>query len=169
MDKREIEAMVREVETRCGPFCSCEELDIHGMPHLRQVALTAGRLAVLVGCDVESAVVAGFLHDCARVHDGGGNRHAHDSAVLARRLLKTFYPHLDAPRLCEAIARHADGRTTDDPLAACLWDADRLDLCRLGIEADPRLLSTRAARRVAAIRRRRREDLHPGYPQGRAE
>ena len=128
-------------------------MNIHGIPHLRRVAVTAGRIAASIGEDIESAVVAGFLHDCARNDDGGGTCHALDSAVLAKKLLSMFYPHLDVVRLCDAIARHADGETTKDLLVACVWDADRLDLSRLGIEVNSDLLSTSVARRIVLIRR----------------
>jgi len=153
MHRTNIHTIAQQVENTCGPFCTCRRLDIHGISHLRRVAITAGRIAASIGEDVESAVVAGFLHDCARSDDGGGTRHAHDSAVLAKKLLSRFYPHLDTVRLCDAIARHADGETTEDLLAACVWDADRLDLTRLGIEVDPDLLSTTVARRIIMIRR----------------
>ena len=49
--------------------------------------------------------------------------------------------------LVEAIAKHADGLVTEDPTIACCWDADRLDLPRCGIQTNPALLSTPAARR----------------------
>lgn len=153
MDKARINNMVQQVEDCCGSFCTCEGLRIHGFSHLRRVAAVAGRIAAAAGEDIESAVVAGFLHDCARRHDGGGVDHAHDSAALTRKLLARFYPHLDAVRLCDAIARHADGETTEDMLAACVWDADRLELRRLGIEVDPDLLSTEIARRLIRISR----------------
>ena len=152
LGKRAILAMVQQVEARCRPSCLCDGLGLHGIPHLRRVASTAGRLAAAVGEDVEAAVIAGFLHDCARVHDGGGTRHAHDSADLAKEILATFYPHVDSDRLCDGIAHHADGTVTDDPLIGSLWDADRLDLIRLGRETRPHLLSTGLARRVAALR-----------------
>lgn len=153
MNRINIHTIAQQVEDCCSPFCTCRGLNIHGIPHLRRVAVTAGRIAASIGEDIESAVVAGFLHDCARNDDGGGTRHAHDSAVLAKKLLSMFYPHLDAIRLYDAIAQHADGITTKDLLIACVWDADRLDLRRLGIEVNPDLLSTSIARRIVMIRR----------------
>lgn len=153
MDKAEINKMVQQVEDRCGPFCTCGGLRIHGMSHLRRVAILSGRLAVAVGEDVESAVVMGFLHDSARKNDGNDIEHAHDSAILARELLERFYPSLDADRICEAIAGHADGKVTSDPLTACLWDADRLELKRIGRTIDLGLLSTETARRLIRINR----------------
>jgi len=152
MKKEKIAEMARQSGELLAPFCTCGDLDIHGFPHLERVAILSGRLADALGEDVESAVVMGFLHDSARRDDRGGPGHAHDSAVLARRLLGRFYPDMDADRICDAIERHADGETTADPLTACLWDADRLELKRLGRTIDTDLLSTEAAKRLARIR-----------------
>ncbi|MFW6061664.1 MAG: HD domain-containing protein [Planctomycetota bacterium] len=125
---------------------------IHGRAHLREVSMLAGWIAQRSEADVEAAMVAGFLHDCGRVDDGGGNRHAHDSATIARRLLPRTFAHLPIGRICEAIARHADGQITDDPLAGALWDADRLTLTRLGRDVREDLLSTEPGRRLLARR-----------------
>jgi len=146
--------MVKEVEARCAPFCMCSGLVVHGMAHLRRVAYTAGRIAGATGENVEGAIVAGFLHDCARTDEGGGNSHAHASAEIARELMGRFYPHLDMGRLCEGIARHADGTATADLLIGSIWDADRLDLRRLGIHVEADMLSTALARRILAIARK---------------
>jgi hypothetical protein len=40
---------------------------------------------------------------------------------------------------------------TDDPTVGACWDADRLDLPRVGVTVDPRLLSTAAARNLRHI------------------
>jgi hypothetical protein len=47
---------------------------------------------------------------------------------------------------------HTDGHITDDPLVGACWDADRLDLPRVGIAPDPRYLSTQAGRSEQIIR-----------------
>lgn len=148
-DSEALAAMLKDLETRCDRSLPCMEGDLHGIGHLREVATLAGRIAMEMGQDVEPAMVAGLLHDCARVNDGGGNRHALDSARMAARILREKFPHLDAPRICDAIARHADGETTDDPLAGALWDADRLTLARLGRTIRLDLLSTDPAKAMA--------------------
>ena len=122
--------------------------ELHGLAHLREVASLAGRIAEELGEDVEAALVAGILHDCARVDNAGGNRHAIESAKMAKPILRDHFPHLGAEKICDAIARHADGETTDDPLAGALWDADRLTLTRLGRAIDERLLSTSVGKRM---------------------
>ena len=45
-----------------------------------------------------------------------------------------------------AIRHHSDGATHPDPTIATCWDADRLDLGRVGIRPDPDRLCTEAAR-----------------------
>jgi hypothetical protein len=48
--------------------------------------------------------------------------------------------------LAVALAEHSDGTRTDDPTIGVCWDADRLNLWRLGRKPLPRLLSTDAGR-----------------------
>ena len=43
-------------------------------------------------------------------------------------------------------AEHADGTVSSDPTVGACWDADRLDLPRVGITPRPELFSTEAAR-----------------------
>ena len=150
----EIERQLHDVEARLAGRLPALDSDLHGRRHLREVALLAGRIADELGENVEGALVGGLMHDCGRLNDGGGNQHALDSAALARPLLKEFFPHLDAERIIGAIARHADGEVTADPLAGALWDADRLTLVRLGHVVRPELLSTEPGRRLVGDRRR---------------
>jgi uncharacterized protein len=138
-----------EIESACGDGFACHDSWLHGTAHLREVALLAGYIASQSGADMESAMVAGFLHDCGRVDDGGGNRHAHDSACQALAILQKHFPHLDADRLCDTIRCHADGKVTDDPIAGAVWDADRLTLERLGYGVREDMLSTTEGRRLA--------------------
>lgn len=133
----------------CGQRLTYYDSWLHGLAHLREVALLAGLIATEMGTDVESAMVAGFLHDCGRQDDGGGNQHAIDSARLAADLLRDQFPHLDATHICDAIRRHADGQITADPLAGAVWDADRLTLERLGKQVCADKLSTSFGKQLA--------------------
>ena len=53
-------------------------------------------------------------------------------------------PHVPC---CSQLAQ-ADGETTTDPTIGCCWDADRLDLGRVGIEPEAEYQSTVAAREM---------------------
>lgn len=144
---------VDRVAQTCEQYCLCRHLAVHGVSHLMSVAATAARIAHATGEDVMSATVGGFLHDCARQNDGNGEGHARESAQMARSIIVKHFGELDVNRICSAIADHAAGKTTADGLAAAIWDADRLDLARLGIVVDPAYLSTALARRLLRFRR----------------
>ena len=47
--------------------------------------------------------------------------------------------------LVNACEQHTDGTTTRDPEIGCCWDADRLNLWRVGIRPSSRYLSTGTA------------------------
>jgi uncharacterized protein len=158
MHKKALLTMLADVERTCRPYCSSHGTFIHGLPHLRKVAHVAARIAAYEGADWPQAMVGGFLHDCARKDDGGGQEHAVESAKVAKVALARHYPNMDAERLLYAINHHAGGLTTKDPLIGAIWDSDRLDLVRLGAEIDPRLLSTRYARRLVRLQKAR---AHP--------
>ncbi|RPI63023.1 MAG: HD domain-containing protein [Planctomycetaceae bacterium] len=147
-DTPDLQAMLSRIEAAFVGKLRYYDSGLHGLSHLREVALLAGEIAAESGADVESAMVAGFLHDCGRMNDNGGNLHAIDSAKLARPLLIELFPHIDTDKVCHAISTHADGLTTDDLLAGALWDADRLTLKRLGMIVREDLLSTPAAKQM---------------------
>ena len=158
LEATELDRKLRQIEARLAGRASAFDSFLHGHAHLREVALLAGEIAAELGEDPEAALVAGLLHDCGRMDDGGGNQHAIDSAELARGILQDEFPHLDVERICDAIARHADSQTTDDPLAGALWDADRLTLIRLGKRIDERLISTTVGVRMARERNARMDE-----------
>ncbi len=121
---------------------------IHGPVHWRRVARLGLRMARLEGADALVVALFAGCHDVARVHDGKDMKHgpraaARVQAELAPRL--GLEPRqLDA--LVLAIQGHTEGRVTADPTVGCCWDADRLDLVRIGFTVNPALLSTAAAR-----------------------
>jgi uncharacterized protein len=53
--------------------------------------------------------------------------------------------------LFEAVRDHETGRTRGDITAMTCWDADRLDLGRVGIRPDPRYLCTELAKEKSTI------------------
>jgi hypothetical protein len=51
-----------------------------------------------------------------------------------------------------ACVRHTDGETTTDPTIGCCWDADCLDLDRVGIKPEAEYLSTMAGKVMLSLR-----------------
>jgi len=129
---------------------------IHGLPHWSRVWFHGRGLAASL--DVDPAVLAWFayLHDSQRANDGRDTGHGARAADFAVRLrLARVIDELDDrgfERLCEAMRLHSDGHTTGDVTVLACWDADRLDLARVGIDPHPSRLCTGSARRPETIR-----------------
>ena len=128
---------------------------IHGLPHWSRVWFHGRALAARL--DVNPGVLAwfAFLHDSQRHNDGRDPAHGARAADFAVRLRRQgVIDELDAPafeRLCEAMRLHSDGHTTGDATLLACWDADRLDLARVGIRPEPQRLCTGAARDASTI------------------
>lgn len=126
---------------------NCES-PLHGPAHWRRVAWAGAHLlAAVPAADPLVVLLFGLLHDTMRWHDGRDPDHGRRAAAFARRLQGTAY-HLPPARLdtlAAACAGHADRQVTGDPTIGVCWDADRLNLWRVGTRPDPRWLSTAAA------------------------
>lgn len=155
VNRAELERILTRLRQRLdGQFCPLASV-LHGLDHLQEVAMLAGAIAAEMGHDPAPAMLAGLLHDAARVDDGPGNAHALASAELARKILPEQFPEMPAEPIAAAIAAHADGLVTDDPLAGALWDADRLTIGRAGFRLNVELFSTEPGRRMARQRLQR--------------
>jgi uncharacterized protein len=64
--------------------------------------------------------------------------------------------------LCHACKLHSDGFITADLTVQACWDADRLDLGRVGVKPDPRYLCTSYAKRGDVIDRAYERSSCPG-------
>ena len=126
---------------------------IHGRDHWLRVERIGLHVGARTGADLTVVRLFARLHDCMRVDDGWDPNHGVRAADFAATLRGSLI-HLDDERferLQFAIRHHNDGGVTDDPTIGACWDADRLELQRLGIEPDPELLSTSLARHPATI------------------
>ncbi|CAM8645632.1 hypothetical protein MCEMSEM47_01263 [Burkholderiales bacterium] len=128
---------------------------VHGVAHWSRVWFHGRRIAKTL--DVNPAIVAWFayLHDSQRHNDHRDPLHGHRAADFALRLRRDgLLVELNDPefeQLCEAMRLHSDGHVEGEPAIRACWDADRLDLGRVGIDPDPALLCTPAAKRPAVI------------------
>ena len=100
-----------------------------------------------------------LFHDSMRLNDGRDPGHGHRGGALAhelRELQLLSDDQLRPLRLAQqASAGHTDGLVSADPTIGVCWDADRLDLPRVEITRDTKVMSTKAGRRPAGNRRRR--------------
>lgn len=134
---------------------------IHGAPHWARVRVNGLRLAKTTGANTKVVELFAFLHDARRVHDGGDGRHGARAAQLAHELNGEFFSLTPGEsHLLEWACRdHSSGSIEGEITVQTCWDADRLDLGRIGIRPVPSRLCTEAARRsetIAAAYRRSR-------------
>lgn len=133
---------------------------VHGIPHWSRVWFHGRQLAAAV--DVDPAILAWFayLHDSHRHDDHRDPQHGIRAADFALKLkherVLTELSDGDFERLCEAMRLHSDGHTEADAAVRACWDADRLDLFRVGIEPRTSLLCTAHARKPHVIQRANR-------------
>lgn len=122
---------------------------LHGFGHIERVVEYA-KLIAKKECPgkYEDIIVGAYLHDVGRIDDSENNEHALKSAEIAEFLISRHWPWLDKKKIVEAIKYHADGDVTDDHVIGAIWDADRLDLDRIGKVIDCNLLSTKTAKKI---------------------
>lgn len=121
------------------------EDSLHGPDHWRRVERHGLRLAQATpGADVVVVRLFTVFHDAERVNESSDPDHGHRAAELVKRRCGEWFALNDGQlrNLCTACKYHADGETTDDPTIGCCWDADRLDLPRIGIGPHRDFMST---------------------------
>jgi uncharacterized protein len=119
---------------------------IHGRTHWERVRDNGLRLAEQTGADPRLVELFAFLHDSKRLSDGRDPDHGRRAAEFVRSrqgALSLSSPEVDL--LSYACAYHSDGLTEADVTVQTCWDADRLDLGRVGIRPNVRYLCTAAA------------------------
>lgn len=130
---------------------------IHGVAHWARVRINGLMLARENGANTRIIEYFAFLHDACRSNDGRDPGHGARAAHFARHLRDR---HLDLDNgefsiLSTAIGGHTHGTAHDDVTVQTCWDADRLDLARVGIEPEPKRLCTTVARDPRMIARAR--------------
>jgi uncharacterized protein len=107
----------------------------HGVGHWARVLENGLRLAESTRAVVEVVQLFAVFHDSRRVNESSDPGHGLRGAELAVRLRGTLYDLPDAQfaLLYEACAGHTDGLTDANITMQTCWDADRLDLGRVGM------------------------------------
>ena len=122
---------------------------IHGEHHWRTVGANGLWLAEpLDGADTYVIFLFALLHDSMRLNDSIDPEHGPRAAAFAGELHAEELLAVTATQLellQYACFEHTNGLTTGDPTVGACWDADRLDLPRVGIQPDPARFSTARA------------------------
>jgi uncharacterized protein len=126
---------------------------LHGPDHWQRVERNALAIVPHSGADVLVVRLFAVLHDSCRINESHDREHGARAAAWARELQREQHLELPEPQLellCEACVWHDKGRVSDDRTIGTCWDADRLDLPRVGIVPAARLMSTARGKALAA-------------------
>lgn len=110
----------------------------HGHAHRKSVE----ERAIALGCDKRLAALFAEYHDSERKTGDCDPKHGERAAKVLLKKRPPGLSTLEFVTLLYAIAAHdvetlgGGGYVTSDPTVAAMWDADRLDLTRFGV--DPR-------------------------------
>lgn len=130
-----------------------EWVGTHGIEHWTRVNSNGLLLAGETGANVIVVNLFAYLHDSCRLNEWTDSDHGRRAAIYAATLHDEGLFKLSADdlcSLCRAIELHADGLTEDNVTVQTCWDADRLDLGRVGIRPDPQYLCTKAAKKLVS-------------------
>lgn len=125
--------------------------EIHGIGHWKRVYENGLRLMSEV---TDPAVLQYFayLHDSCRADDGEDKYHGERAAEWIRSIRHTYLQELSDEQfvlLQEACRLHTTEERTGNPTIDACFDADRLDLWRVGIKPDPKKMATRKGAELA--------------------
>jgi len=125
---------------------------VHGPSHWARVRSHAFTVGKATGADLLVVELFAFLHDSQRENEWIDPHHGSRAAEYASSLNQNFFDlngdQLDM--LCHAMRGHSDGGIHSDATIQTCWDADRLDLGRVGTKPKARYLSVEGAKHIEA-------------------
>lgn len=128
---------------------------LHGLPHWERVLQHGLRLAEQTGADITVITLFAYFHDACRENEWKDPEHGVRGAALAQKLRGKVFSCSDVQMdlLVRACSGHTGGTQEDDhdiTVWTC-WDADRLDLWRVGKVIDQERLCTQQGRMVCHV------------------
>ena len=121
-------------------------MGIHGPSHWARVLETGLKLAKKTGANTDIVTLFAVFHDSRRANESHDSEHGKRGAKLAEALRDKYFnlSDEDFEQLQYACDKHTDGLVDNDVTIQTCWDADRLDLWRVGIVPRQELLSPTA-------------------------
>ena len=131
----------------------CDRDSIHGPSHWRRVERNGLLIATRSGAVEEVVRLFAVFHDSRREHDGYDTTHGSRAAAYANTLRGKLFDLSDKhfELLHYACQWHTHGRLSNQPTIGTCWDADRLDLGRVGVQPAPDFMSTKFGREIATV------------------
>ena len=131
--------------------CRVYQMDhngFHGFAHWMRVLHNGRLLAETENADLKIVELFCLLHDSQRQNEDRDLEHGPRAADYARAIRGTLFDLEDDEMeiLDEALRYHSDGYVEADITIQVCWDADRLDLGRVGIRPSYHKLCTASAK-----------------------
>jgi|GEM_PF-179726 len=126
----------------------------HGVAHWARVLENGLRLTEETGAQVQVVSLFAVLHDSQRVNEVSDPQHGPRAAEFASTIRGSLFdlPDHEFGLLHRACQGHTHERTHPDITIQTCWDADRLDLGRVGVSPHPSRLCTDVARRTDILK-----------------
>ena len=129
------------------------ESERHGLTHWKQVEFNGLLLATETGADTVVVRLFALFHDSKRANDGPDIIHGARGAEFAKTCfeehrLDITQEHFD--KLYHACKFHTTEPRSGDATIDTCYDADRLDLGRVGIALDPKKMATSFGATIAS-------------------
>ena len=125
--------------------------ELHGISHWERVERN-GLLLATPECDVTIIRLFAYLHDSCREDDNYDEEHGPRAAKMIVGLRKTLLKDLSDQQfetLQKAIRLHTCTHSTGNPTIDACFDADRLDLGRVGIIPIPEKMATKKGKKIS--------------------
>ncbi len=121
---------------------------VHGISHWARVLENGLRLAAETGANVRVVQYFAVFHDSRRLNEQIDPGHGQRGGDFARSLrgVEVNLSDSEFDLLYLACRDHTDGHTNGDITVRTCWDADRLDIGRVGFTVLRRYLGTEAAK-----------------------
>lgn len=152
------EADIKKLRCFAIRHVELSENSFHGIDHWDRVARN-GKVLYVPGVDMEVVLCFAYLHDVERESDGYDEEHGPKAAKLIDLIRDSMLGFLNDEQiglLKDACAFHTTVSSTGNPTIDTCFDADRLDLPRVGIIPDPERMATKKGKeRARQIRARK--------------
>ena len=125
----------------------------HGGGHWARVRRNGLILSKATGANTKVVQHFALFHDSCRINESRDDDHGKRGADLAVKLRGKLFEatDLEMSLLVQGCTEHTCGYVDADVTVQICWDADRLDLGRVGIYPDPDRLCTAAAKDPVTI------------------
>ena len=126
---------------------------IHGPTHWGRVLENGRRLAFFTGANQKVVALFAVFHDACRRSEDHDPHHGSRGADLSGLFRGNLFELNDDEfsMLKVACRLHTEGLTEGNVTVQTCWDADRLDLGRIGVKPRPKLLCTSAAKDLSNL------------------